>query len=100
MTTDIAVEEQRANHLIAQETIDAIVQVIADRLSPKLIILFGSYASGCPRPIATSIYWSSWIPIYSSTSVPRRSACCSNQCPVPWTSWSIHPQKWLIGTAR
>ena len=50
MATDIAVEEQRARHLIAQETIDAIVQAIAERLSPKLIILFGSYASGCPTP--------------------------------------------------
>ncbi len=50
MATDIAVKEQQARHLIAQETIDAIVQVIADRLAPKLIILFGSYASGCPTP--------------------------------------------------
>ncbi len=41
---------QSLGHLISQETIDGVINVIASRFSPDKILLFGSYASGIPTP--------------------------------------------------
>lgn len=35
---------------VPQEAIDEVVRAIAERFQPQQIILFGSYASGDPRP--------------------------------------------------
>ena len=46
----VSVTEQTLGGLIPQETIDVIIRSIAERFSPRKIIMFGSYASGHPTP--------------------------------------------------
>ena len=44
------IAEQKYGELIPRETIASIVQTIARRLSPRKIVLFGSYATNNPTP--------------------------------------------------
>lgn len=44
----VSVLEQRYGELIAQETIQGVVDAIAENFSPDRIIVFGSYACGRP----------------------------------------------------
>jgi len=46
----VSIREQQCGKLIPQETIDAIVRLIAEAFSPQQIILFGSYVYGQPTP--------------------------------------------------
>jgi predicted nucleotidyltransferase len=45
-----ALVSQAPGKLISPETINGVVQAIADRFSPCRIVLFGSYAAGTPTP--------------------------------------------------
>ena len=46
----IPTQVQQYGELIPRQTIDAIIQAIAETFSPQQIVLFGSYASGQPGP--------------------------------------------------
>jgi len=46
----VSLKQQKQGELIAAETIEGVVQAIAENFHPEKIILFGSYASGTPTP--------------------------------------------------
>jgi len=46
----VSLRRQQYGELIAPETIEGVVRVIAENFHPQKIVLFGSYSGGSPTP--------------------------------------------------
>lgn len=98
-----SITRQQYGELIAPETIEGVVQTIAEKFHPRKIVLFGSYANGSPTPdsdLDLLIVMDSDQPRRYKRAVPIHGLFRPKPCPMDILVYTPDEVAYWYGTAN